>query len=53
MPSEYVKDVTTPIFYLCGLAAIAKAVRNPLDSAGADGEDIGVGTGGATGNDIE
>lgn len=40
MLSRYVDDLATPIYYLCGPAAMVKAMRTTLDDAGVDSDDI-------------
>jgi ferredoxin-NADP reductase len=40
MLSRYVKDLTTPIYYLCGPAGLVTAMRSVLNSAGVDDDDI-------------
>ncbi len=40
MLSRYVDDLSAPIYYLCGPAAMVKAMRSMLDGAGVDSDDI-------------
>lgn len=40
MISRYVKDLTAPIYYLCGPVGLVTAMRTLLNSAGVDDDDI-------------
>ena len=40
MLSRYIKDLTTPIYYLCGPASMVAAMRQILNEAGVDDDDI-------------
>ncbi len=40
MISEYVEDLTVPIYYLCGPVGMVKVMRSLLKGAGVDDDDI-------------